>query len=128
MELKNHGSKGEMAVGFCKDCDSAFWSSGRRVVDGIGEEHRLLPVDRRQVGLHNTASSPASPTKETIERSSLFCLQETDLTPQSCPKRSKTPWDPIAMDPKGYFLPIRTYSLLSPLISAALLPNKEVWA
>ena len=61
-----------MAAAFCEDCDSGFLSSGRRVVDGIGEKHRPLPVDRSQVGLHNTASSPASPTKETVERLSLF--------------------------------------------------------
>ena len=65
-------TKSGMAAGFCKVCKSSFLSSGRRVVDGIGEKHRPLSVDRSQVGLHNTASSPASPTKETVERLSLF--------------------------------------------------------
>ena len=61
--MKGLQKKG-MAAAFCKDCDSGFLSSGRRVVDGIGEEHRSLSVDRSQVGLHNTDSSPASPTKK----------------------------------------------------------------
>ena len=93
--MKRLWKKG-MAAAFCKVCDSAFGTSGRRVVDGIGEEHRPLPVNGSRAGLHNTASSPASPTKETVERLSLFCQYIVAKT-------AKTPVFPTKTETQGLF-------------------------
>ena len=90
---------------------------GRREVGESYLQTQELQGSPLRVGLHNTASSPASPTKETVERLSLFLLSHGDYR---LPKSPKSPWIPNKKPgSKGFFaflclfLSIDPYSSLS---------------
>ena len=67
------------------------WGSGSSFCD------RSAGKDRRRA----YPSSPASPTKETIERSSLFLFVGDGFPVPILAKTEKTPWNPTSLDPKG---------------------------
>ena len=59
-------------VGSGKACDCGFWRPGRREVGGGVSENPSFDRSTRRLAVGVPASSPASPTKETVERLSLF--------------------------------------------------------
>ena len=85
-----------MRSGSSNGCNRSFGTVGRQVVVKPRGEYPSLTFDGSQVGGREKPSSPASRTKETVERLSLFC--------QSIVAKShKTPVFPTKTETQGIF-------------------------
>ena len=79
-----------------KCCEYGFGCLGRRMDDFWCSQGVELDASAWHSRCLSTASSPASPTKETVERLSLFC--QSILA-----KTNKTPMFPIKTEAQGIF-------------------------